>query len=138
MIFLALRKHIVKLPMSTPHHLFISTFLDYLRFEKRYSEHTVRAYQDDLEQLIAFTTLQFEESDPVKFSAGMIRSWLADMKERKFESRTINRKISTVRSYYKYLLRTGAATQSPMANVTAPKISKRLPGYVEEPDMATL
>ncbi len=124
--------------MIKPGSSFTSTFLDYLRFEKRYSKHTVRAYHDDLDQLISFTTAQFEEPDPGKLSAAMIRSWLADMKEKKFGSRTINRKISTVRSFYKYLLRIGAIANSPMANVTAPKISKRLPGFVEEPDMATL
>ncbi|RYG40979.1 MAG: integrase, partial [Chitinophagaceae bacterium] len=124
--------------MTTAQHPFISTFLDYLRFEKRYSEHTVRSYQDDLEQLVTFTTAAFEESDPARLSAAMIRSWLADLKEKKFASRTINRKVSSARSFYKYLLRTGVATVSPMGNVTAPKISKRLPGYIEEPDLATL
>ncbi|MHA4843534.1 tyrosine-type recombinase/integrase [Flavitalea antarctica] len=116
----------------------ISAFIDYLRFEKRYSEHTVRAYQDDLSQLFSFTAAQFEERDPSKLSAAFVRSWLAGLKEQKLGARSINRKISSVRAFFKYLMRTGVVASSPMTNVTAPKIARRLPGYVEEKDMGTL
>jgi integrase/recombinase XerC len=118
------------------HH--IQSFIDYLRFEKRYSDHTVRAYQDDLQQLFEFTAVQFDEIKPELISASFIRSWLAGLKEQKLSSKTINRKISSVRSYFKYLMRTGTLSQSPVSNITAPKIAKRLPGYIEEKDMATL
>jgi integrase/recombinase XerC len=124
--------------MNTDALVFVAPFIDYLRFEKRYSAHTVRAYQDDLTQLFAFTTAQFEESDPRKLSPALIRSWLAGMKEQKLSARSINRKISTARAFFKYLMKTGVLNNSPMTNVTAPKISKRLPGFVEEKDMGTL
>jgi integrase/recombinase XerC len=118
--------------------VFLASFIDYLKFEKRYSAHTVRAYQDDLNQLLDFTGSQFDVTDPTKLSSGFIRSWLASLKEQKRSSRSINRKISSARAFYKYLLRTGVITSSPVANITAPKIPKRLPGYVEEKDMGTL
>jgi integrase/recombinase XerC len=116
----------------------VQAFIDYLRFEKRYSEHTVRAYQDDLGQLFAFTAAQFDETDPARLSAAFVRSWLAGLKEQKLNARSINRKISSVRAFFKYLMRTGVVASSPMTNVTAPKIARRLPGYVEEKDMGTL
>ncbi|RYY64991.1 MAG: integrase [Chitinophagaceae bacterium] len=116
----------------------VRAFIDYLRFEKRYSEHTVRAYNDDLSGLFAFTATIFEESDPQRLSPAFIRSWLAGLKEQKLSARSINRKISSARAFFKYLMRTGMLSGSPMTNVTAPKIAKRLPGYVEEKDMGTL
>ncbi|HTE27839.1 tyrosine-type recombinase/integrase [Flavitalea sp.] len=116
----------------------VQMFIDYLRFEKRYSEHTVRAYQDDLAQLIEFTAAQFEETDPRRLSPAFVRSWLASLKEQKLSARSINRKISSARAFFKYLMRTGILTHSPMTNVTAPKIARRLPGFVEEKDMGTL
>ncbi|RYG04000.1 MAG: integrase [Chitinophagaceae bacterium] len=116
----------------------INGFIDYLRFEKRYSEHTVTAYQEDLLQLTEFVGKQFEELDPLNFSSSYIRSWLAGLKEQKLTAKSINRKLSSVRSFYKYLLRIGAVVQTPLTNISAPKIAKRLPSYVEEKDMGTL
>jgi integrase/recombinase XerC len=124
--------------MNTDSLVFVAPFIDYLRFEKRYSAHTVRAYQDDLTQLFTFTNALFEESDPRKLSPAFVRSWLAALKEQKLSARTINRKISSARAFFKYLMRTGVLTHSPMTNITAPKIAKRLPGFVEEKDMGTL
>jgi integrase/recombinase XerC len=116
----------------------ILPFINYLRFEKRYSDHTVTAYREDLIQMFGFTEEQFGESNPASVSAAFVRSWLASLKEQKLTARTINRKISAVRSYFKYLVRTGVVAQSPMSNISAPKIGKRLPGYIEEKDMGTL
>ncbi|MET0241940.1 MAG: tyrosine-type recombinase/integrase [Flavitalea sp.] len=116
----------------------INGFIDYLRFEKRYSEHTITAYQEDLLQLSGFVAKQFEEVDPLNFSSSYVRSWLAGLKEQKLTAKSINRKLSSVRSFYKYLLRVGAVSQTPLTNISAPKIAKRLPSYVEEKDMGTL
>ena len=118
--------------MNTDSLVFVAPFIDYLRFEKRYSAHTVRAYQDDLAQLFAFTVTQFEETDPSRLSPAFVRSWLASLKEQKLSARSINRKISSARAFFKYLMRTGVLTHSPMTNVTAPKIAKRLPGRTTE------
>ena len=67
-----------------------------------------------------------------------IRSWLAEMKEDEITSKTINRKISSLRSFFKYEMKTGGLEQTPMATITAPKIGKRLPVFVEQKDISTL
>lgn len=116
----------------------IQPFLDYLRFEKRYSLHTLISYQNDLEQFFAYLASQFDAPPVDKITAMFIRSWLAEMKEEEMSSKSINRKISALRSFFKYAMKTGVLAQTPMTAITAPKISKRLPSFVEEKDIATL
>jgi integrase/recombinase XerC len=118
----------------------VSDFIEYLKFEKRYSPHTLLAYKDDLEEFTVFLATQFGMVDPTlpEISASMIRSWLAQLKEEKKSARTINRKISSLKSFFKYHLRRGTLEKTPMSSVTAPKVSKRLPQYVEQQDMGTL
>ncbi len=113
----------------------IDQFLDYLKFEKRYSRHTIISYQNDLEQFFQYLVSQFDSPDLEMISASMVRSWLAELKEEEISSKTINRKISSLKSYYKYHLKTGALIKSPMGTIIAPKISKRLPQFVEQIDM---
>ena len=116
----------------------IQPFIDFLKFEKRYSQHTVRAYTDDLEQLFLFMDEMFGEKEVSGISAPVIRSWLAGLKENKISSRTINRKISSLKSFFKYLVRTGILEKTPMNGIISPKSGKRLPVYVAEKDMELL
>jgi len=116
----------------------IQPFIDYLRFEKRYSPHTIRSYQDDLEQFFAYIGEQFGAVSLEEISASLVRSWLASLKDRQLNARSINRKISSLKSFYKYHLRSGTVEQSPMTTVTSPKVSKRLPVYVEQKDTQAL
>ncbi len=113
-------------------------FIDYLKFEKRYSAHTVRAYRDDLEQFFNFLESAFGEMALSQVSTTLIRSWLASLKEHKITSKSINRKISTLKSFFKYQLRNGLLEKSPMTGVNSPKSGKRLPVYVEEKDIRLL
>lgn len=113
-------------------------FLEYLKFEKHYSVHTIRAYADDLEAFAGYLRLDFAEAELKAVSAAMIRSWLASMRDAGLSARSVNRKISSLRSFYKYLLRTGAVEQSPMAAIIAQKAAKRLPVFVEQEQMAEL
>jgi integrase/recombinase XerC len=116
----------------------IQSFLDYLKFEKRYSAHTIRSYQDDLIQFFDFLEIQYGKLPLGEISLSFVRSWLASLKENKLSSKSINRKISSLRSFFKYQLKTGAVENTPMTNVIAPKISKRLPSFVAEKDIDTL
>ena len=116
----------------------IQSFIDYLQFEKHYSAHTVRAYQDDLTQFFDYMGLQFGVKTLPEISPPGIRSWLASLKDAEISSRSINRKISSLKSYYKFQIRIGAVEQSPMRAITSPKSGKRLPVYVEQRDMASL
>jgi integrase/recombinase XerC len=113
----------------------INQFLDYLKFEKRYSRHTIISYQNDLEQFFQYLISQFEAPELAAISSSMVRSWLAELKEDEISSKSINRKISSLKSFYKYQLKTGALIKSPMGIIIAPKISKRLPQFVEQIDM---
>ncbi|MDP4150416.1 MAG: tyrosine-type recombinase/integrase [Bacteroidota bacterium] len=116
----------------------IQSFIDYLRFEKRYSAHTVRSYGDDLTQFFDFIAVQFGETAIGEIGPSMIRTWLASLKDRKLGSRSINRKISTLKSFYKQQLRNGLLERSPMTAITSPRVSKRLPVYVGKKDTDTL
>lgn len=116
----------------------IIPFIDHLKFEKRSSPHTIRSYQDDLVQFFDFMALGFGETSIRAITPSIIRSWLASLKDGGISSRSINRKISTLKSFFKYQIRCGGVEQSPMAAITSPRSSKRLPVYVEEEDIALL
>lgn len=116
----------------------ISGFTDYLQYEKRYSIHTVQAYQNDLEQFFLFIRSQFEHTDIKTISHIHIRSWLAQLKEMETGSRSINRKISTLKSFYRFLLKKEFVVENPMGKIISPKNSKRLPVFVNENNMANL
>lgn len=117
---------------------FSQPFIDYLKFEKRYSAHTVRAYRDDLNQFFSYILLIFGETTLPGISTPFIRSWLASLKEQKITSKSINRKISSLKSFFKFQLRTGQLEKSPMAGIISPKSGRRLPVYVEEKDIQLL
>ncbi|RYY39290.1 MAG: integrase [Chitinophagaceae bacterium] len=116
----------------------IQPFLDYLKFEKRYSRHTLLSYQNDLTGFFDFLELQFGSVALPEITHTFVRSWLASLKDAGLTAKTLNRKISTLRSFFKYALKTGVLTLSPMAKVVAPKNEKRLPQYVAEKDIHTL
>jgi integrase/recombinase XerC len=117
---------------------FCQSFIDYLKFEKRYSAHTIRAYRDDLDQFFNYLETAFGECTPAGISTSFVRSWLASLKEQKISSKSINRKISSLKSFFKYLMRTEGLEKSPMTGVISPKSGKRLPVYVEEKDLQLL
>lgn len=116
----------------------IQYFTDYLKYQKRYSAHTLRSYGDDLQQLNDYVVLQFGEMQLNELTSSIIRSWLASMKDNELASRTINRKISSLKSFFKYHIRTGAIANTPMTQITSPKVPKRLPVFVKEDETATL
>lgn len=116
----------------------LQSFIDYLKFEKRYSAHTIRSYQDDLSHFFQYLSGQFGEIPLHEISASFVRSWLASLKESNMSSKSINRKISSLKSFFKYQLRTGVLKQTPMTHIISPKTGKRLPAFVEQKDMDTL
>lgn len=116
----------------------ISFFLNHLRFQKRYAKHTLDAYAQDLSNFEAYLHDIYPGETPAKVSSIMIRSWLASLRESGMQPRSINRKISTLKSYYKFLLREQLVEVSPMGTIISPKVRKRLPQYVEKSDMDKL
>ncbi len=116
----------------------IQSFIDYLKFEKRYSAHTIRSYHDDLVHFFDFLEIQFGNVRIKEISQSFVRSWLASLKDDDNTARTINRKISTLKSFFKYQLKNGVIENTPMFTITAPKISKRLPVFINEKDLKDL
>ncbi len=107
-------------------------YLQYLRFEKRYSPHTLTAYQKDLLQFEEFIVEQYATTDPGALSHFQVRSWLAALKDEGMGARTINRKISAINSFYRYQLRLGLVDKNPVAQLHAQKTPDRLPSYLRE------
>lgn len=124
--------------MAIPQHPEIQSFLDYLKFQKRYSRHTVISYENDLSQFFGFMKQQYEETEPSKVKPVFIRSWLASLKSEGMESRSLNRKISSLKSFFKFQLREGKIETTPMSAIISPKNKKRLPHFVESSDMESL
>ena len=123
--------------MPTAHPI-IQPFLNYLKFEKRYSRHTVISYETDLISFFDYITTQYGEMSLGQLSHGYIRSWLASLKDEGLTGKSINRKISALKSFFKYQLKTGEVKQSPMTRVIAPKNEKRLPSFVADKEIKTL
>jgi len=116
----------------------ISAFLDHLKFEKRYSGHTLKSYGEDLEQFRVF--LKEEQGDPSmeEVSAFHVKGWMADMAGRKIEPRSINRRLSCLKSFFRFLQRQGRIPSNPATGVRLLRTSKRLPSYIEKNDLSTL
>jgi len=116
----------------------INTFLSYLQFEKRASEHTVISYRNDLEQFNSYLELAFPDLEWKDVDATVVRTWLITLMEEKVSPRSINRKISALKSFYKYHIKMGVFETNIMLQVHAPKMRQRLPQFVEEKDMEKL
>jgi integrase/recombinase XerC len=116
----------------------VNAFLSFLQFEKRYSLHTITAYSNDLVQFFDFIETQYDKVPLEQISGSMVRSWLAGMKETEMTGKSLNRKISSLKSFFKYQIRQERLVKSPMETVISPKITKRLPAFVAEQDMEQL
>lgn len=124
--------------MSIPQQAVTQPFLDYLQFEKRYSGHTISSYEGDLRDFFDYLELSYGAVALSSVSYAMVRSWLAELKGAGLSARSINRKISTLKSFFKYHLRMGTLTVTPMAAVITPKVKKRLPVFVKESETVAL
>jgi len=116
----------------------LQEFLDYLKFQKRYSRHTIISYQNDLVTFFDFIEATFGATGLADINASFVRTWLASLKEQGMESKSINRKISSLKSFFKYQLKQERISVSPMTTIISPKMNKRLPQFVEKADIDTL
>ncbi|MCW3090783.1 MAG: tyrosine-type recombinase/integrase [Ferruginibacter sp.] len=149
--------------MPITHQKLIQTFIDYLRFQKRYSEHTTEAYQNDLVAFFDYIDAQYTDTPLSDIRPFIIRSWLAKLKETGKEllptvsigepggksaspsrktsplgAKSINRNISSLKSFFKFQVKQGLLLASPMTTIISPKIKKRLPQFVASTDIDTL
>lgn len=118
--------------METP-FFYIDNFIFYLRTEKRYSEHTIIAYRKDLEQF--FERLP-ESIQLMSIKAVDIREWISDLYDTEITKRSINRKISTLKTFFKWIQKEGIITVNPASSISGLKTEKRLPEFVKESDLS--
>ena len=112
----------------------VNFFLDHLSIERRLSSHTITSYSTDLEQFTAFI-------NPIELQqvqAMDVRKWLISLSDDSIQNRSINRKLATLRTFYKYLLRTGKITENPMTSIRMVKTTKKIPYFVRESEMENL
>jgi len=116
--------------------MFIEEFINHLRFTKRYSKHTLIAYENDLNQFFKYLTDYFGKEPDVKtIHHRLIRRWIVHNTEQNISARSINRKISTLQSFYKFLIQESIVENNPVEKVLTPKTKKRLPFFVQEEKM---
>ena len=114
----------------------LDNFILYLTTEKRYSQHTIDAYERDLTQFINYAEvkkiIEFNE-----FSSTFIRGWIIQLFEEKRKAKSINRKLAALRTFYKWLRKEELVSINPMAKVQGPKNEKRLPAFAKESELQT-
>ncbi|MFT6849215.1 MAG: integrase/recombinase XerC [Sphingobacteriales bacterium] len=114
------------------------SFFTFLEFEKRYSLHTIKAYESDLKQFSDFSGEVFEVSSFVEVTHSIVRSWIVSLMDQDVAARSIHRKISTLQSYFNFLIREKQVEKNPMTKVQRPKVGRKLPSFVEEEQLNNL
>ena len=118
--------------------MFIDTFLKYLRFERNYSEKTIVSYRIDLEEFEDYLKKVDAEKNLVTADADLVRSWMVYLMEKGRSVATVNRKLSSLRSFYRFLLRRRVVDLDPMLKVVGPKKQKTLPSFLRVQEMDRL
>lgn len=112
------------------------SFFDHLLYEKRYSSHTIEAYKCDLQQFEDYLNRIYETVDDREVIYPMVRSWLASLIEGGVSPRSVNRKLSSLKTYFKYLLRLGLIETNPVRSSVSLKIPERLPSFATKKEMS--
>lgn len=118
--------------------LLTDSFLDYLRYERNYSDDTVKAYGEDIRQFQEFGGENVGLQSPSEVVVDVVREWMIHLMNLGYATTSVNRKLSSLRSYYKYLLRKGEVKVDPLRKITGPKNKKNLPVFVKESEMNRL
>ncbi|NDW13538.1 tyrosine recombinase XerC [Bacteroides sp. 214] len=115
--------------------MLIDSFLDYLRYERNYSENTIVGYGEDIAQLREYIQEENVSFDPAEVEPAQIREWVIYLMNAGYAASSVNRKLSSLRSFYRFLLRRGEVTKNPLLKIVAPKKKKALPVFYKESDM---
>ncbi len=116
----------------------LHSFFDYLTYEKKYSIHTITSYKNDIAQFIDFINPQQELLSTSEINYQQIRAWVSALIKNKIAARSVNRKLSSLKSFFKYLQRQQIIEVNPMSKISGPKTPKRLPVFVDEHQMEDL
>jgi len=114
------------------------SFLDYLQYDRNYSGETIKAYRDDICQFEAFLNEESEGMTPSDVMTESVREWIISLMDKGYTSTSINRKLSALRSFYKFLLRRGDVSIDPLRKIVPPKNKKPLPSFLKESEMDKL
>ena len=115
--------------------MLIESFLQYIRNERNHSSHTVTSYRNDLIQFEEFVLSKTETFDPKLIDAQFIRQWIVHLMRKGYSPLSVNRKLSSLKSFFKYLYKLSLIDSLPFKKVSGPKTSKMLPSFVKETDM---
>ncbi len=116
----------------------IEDFIDYLRYERNYSRKTTEVYQADLEAFKSFYEAIDSNLNWAEMPADIIRQWVVEMMDKGNAATSVRRRLSSLRSFYKFLLRRGLVRKDPVHSIPGPKVEKKLPAYVRETEMDRL
>ncbi len=118
--------------------MYINAFIKYLENEKRYSKHTVKSYTNDLNQFVVFCQNNVKDFNLLTIDSKTIRKWIILLLESNVSSRTVNRKVTSLKSFYKFLYQQGIIDKLPTSKVVLPKMSKKLPNFIGQNQMDKL
>ncbi len=113
-------------------------FLSYLQYERRYSAHTIKAYESDLTQFFDYLAMEYGAMEIPAITHFFIRSWIVSLIDQGVLPRSVNRKITTLKSFFRFLLKENVIQQNPMVKIQSPKTGKKLPAYIDEKKMNDL
>lgn len=113
----------------------LESFLKYIEYEKRYSQHTITSYKSDLEKFLLFVSQEYQTNQIQDFNHAVIRSWIIFLSESGMGARSINRKIAALKSYFKFLLKREVIEENPTQRLKPLKVEKKLPSFVREAEM---
>ena len=116
----------------------IDKYIDYLRYEKNYSSHTEISYFRDLSQFVEFIQEKHPNVDLLSVDSDVIRLWIVSLMSAKMSARSVNRKLSALKSFYKYLLRSDLVSVNPAVKVVGPRASRPIPVFVNDKDLDRL
>ena len=119
--------------------MLIDSFLDYLRYERNYSNYTIEAYSKDLRQFEEYVKLNKESVFvPGDVDADLVRSWIVSLMDEKISPVSVNRKLSSLKSFFKFLMKQGSISVNPLRLIPGPKTKKPLPYFVRDKEMELL
>jgi integrase/recombinase XerC len=117
---------------------YLLSFFDYLTYEKKYSAHTITSYKNDISQFILYINPQNEDLSVTEINYQQIRAWVSELLKNKIAARSVNRKLSSLKSFFKFLQRQQIIESNPLSKISGPKTPKRLPVFVDEGQMENL
>jgi len=113
-------------------------FLSHLQYEKRYSAHTLTAYENDLAQFFEYLKKEYDTSEVSSITHFFIRSWIVSLIDSGISPRSVNRKITSLKSFFRFLLREKVLDSNPMTKIQSPKVGKKLPAFIDVAKMDLL